>query len=119
MIFDNYKRYLEFIEKKKVELRGEYGSILTMEGYVRNYHVKDGKKIPAEKMVINKEVIDKIKDIPQIAKEKYNLLEVVIFHNYGELKVGERITSITIFSRHRYEAFEAIKYIIDEIKKFH
>ncbi len=119
MIFKNYEEYKKKISEIKEKLKGKYGCILTLSGYVREYNLKEGKKIPTTKLVIDKKVIDKIKHLSNIAKEKYGVLEVIIFHNYGELKVGEQITEITIFSAHRYEAMDALNFIINEIKKYH
>ncbi|ADG12882.1 molybdopterin biosynthesis MoaE protein [Methanocaldococcus infernus ME] len=118
MIFDNLEEYKKYIEKVKEELKGEYGFILNSSGYVRKYSVVDGRKIEVNSLDINVN-LEILKNIGEEIKKKYNLLELAIYHNNGKLKVGEEIVDITIFSRHRHEAFEALKELINEIKKYH
>ena len=38
-------------------------------------------------------------------------------HRVGELEIGEVSVAITVSSPHRAEAYEASRYIIEEIKK--
>lgn len=57
----------------------------------------------------------------EIAKESQikwgNEISIQIIHRSGELSVGEISVAIKVSSPHRNEAFEACRYIIEEIKK--
>ncbi|WP_457611988.1 molybdenum cofactor biosynthesis protein MoaE [Methanocaldococcus sp.] len=119
MILNNYEEYIKIVKSVKEKLKGEYGFILNSSGYVRKYSIIEGKKVDVEGINIDKDIIDKIKGIDERIKEKYNLLDLIVYHNTGFLKVGEKIIDVTIISKHRHEAIEALKELINDIKKFH
>jgi len=70
-------------------------------------------------MHIDEDILEKLKLIIEDAKNKFDVIEILFYHNIGFLNVGERIASIAVFARHRKEGFEALEYIIDEMKKYH
>lgn len=119
MIFKDYEDYLKRLKKLACEYKGKVGCIVEFNGFVREYDLKEGKKVSTTGLNISETIFENLKDIREKAIKIYGLLEVIIYHNIGFLQVGERISSIAIVARHRWEAFEALKFIIDEIKKFH
>ena len=57
-------------------------------------------------------------EIADEARAKYTSeLQAVIYHRTGKLKVGEVSLAIAVSSRHRDEAYEASRFIIEEIKE--
>ncbi len=105
----------ELIKKYK----GKFGCIVTFDGFVREYDIKDRKKIPSKGMYIDENILEKVKPIIDEAKCKFDIIEVLFYHNTGFLKIGERISSIAVFAKHRKEGFEALEFIISEMKKYH
>jgi len=92
------------------------GALATFEGWVRNHNEgravlsleyecyetlakKEGEKVIAE------------------AKEKFGVLDAACIHRVGKLSVGEVAVWVGVVAGHRQEAFQACRYIIDEIKK--
>ncbi len=51
------------------------------------------------------------------ASEKWSLGSCVVIHRYGRVDIGEPSILITASSSHRDEAFQAVRYIIDTVKK--
>ncbi|MDW8135655.1 MAG: molybdenum cofactor biosynthesis protein MoaE [Thermodesulfobacterium sp.] len=119
MIFKNYEEYLQELKKITQEYKGKMGCIVEFNGFVREYDLKEGKKVPAVGLKIEETILEKLQDIREKAIKNYELIEVVIYHNVGFLGIGERVASIAILAKHRWEAFEAIKFIIEEMKKYH
>ncbi len=119
MIVKTYKDYIEEKDKFIKDLKGKFGCILEFHGFVREYDLKEDEKIPSQGLSIDKKILEKLKNIEKKAKEKFNVLEILIYHNIGFLKIGERISSISVFAKHRKEAFLALAFVIDEIKKYH
>jgi len=120
LIFDDYEEYIKKVNELIEKYKGEMGCHTSFTGFVRNYHLKDGKKIPAEGMTIEVDnLFDILSEIRENALKKFDLLDVIIYHNSGALKVGDMVSSYYVFARHRKEAFLAMEYIIDEIKKYH
>ncbi len=119
MIFQDYKSYLDKKEDLIENLKGKYGCILEFNGFVREYDLKGEEKFPAKGLDIKEMVIEKLDEIRKETIKIYDLIEVIIYHATGFLKIGERVLSIAIFAKHRKEAFLALASIIDEIKKYH
>ncbi len=116
------KNYQEFLERKKIlinNLKGKFGCVVEFEGFVREYDLKGREKVPAKGLDIKETIIEKLKEIREEAIRKYEIIEVLIYHATGFLKVGERISVVAVFARHREPAFSALAFIIEEMKKYH
>ena len=59
---------------------------------------------------------EKMREIENEARKKWNIKKLVAIHRIGNLKVGETSIIIGVCSEHRHEAFEACKYIINNVK---
>lgn len=59
---------------------------------------------------------EKMKEIENEAQTKWAIKKLVAIHRIGNLKVGETSIIIGVSSEHRHEAFEACKYIINNVK---
>jgi molybdopterin synthase catalytic subunit len=59
---------------------------------------------------------EKMREIENEAQAKWAIKKLVAFHRIGNLKVGETSIIIGVSSEHRNEAFEACKYIMDNVK---
>lgn len=58
--------------------------------------------------------------LTEIVREAAAILEtdrVAVVHRVGELTVGEVSVAVAVSSPHRAEAYEASRYVIEEIKK--
>ena len=58
----------------------------------------------------------KIREIIEEALRKWDLIAVAVEHRVGEVVVGEPSVAVTVSSVHRSGAFEAGRYLIDELK---
>jgi molybdopterin synthase catalytic subunit len=91
------------------------GGFASFEGWVRNHNeglavtrleyeafealaVKEGERIIAE------------------ARERFPLLAAACVHRVGSLAIGDLAVWVGVSARHRDEAFQACRYIIDEVK---
>ena len=50
------------------------------------------------------------------AKSRWDLLETLVVHRYGELRPADQIVLVAVTSAHRGEAFSACQYIMDYLK---
>lgn len=55
-------------------------------------------------------------EIAEEADQRWSLLDVVIIHRIGELKVSEQIVFVGVSSMHREAAFAACAFIMDFLK---
>jgi len=92
------------------------GAIVTFEGRVRNHN--DEKKVLKLFYDCYKPMAQKVlEEIREEAFNKYNVKEISVVHRVGEIPIGEIAVWIGVSSAHREEAFEAAKYMIDELKQ--
>lgn len=60
---------------------------------------------------------EKIEELIQRSKEKFNIQRMDITHRTGELGIGDNIVLIGASAPHRQDAFDACQWAIDELKK--
>jgi molybdopterin synthase catalytic subunit len=58
-----------------------------------------------------------LKQIGEAAIEKFSVQKVVIHHRIGFVRAGEASLFLQVYAKHRAAAFEASKWIVDELKK--
>lgn len=58
----------------------------------------------------------KMREIENEVQTKWQIKKLVAFHRIGNVRVGETSVIIGVSSEHRHEAFEACKYVIDNVK---
>ncbi|MCC6545935.1 molybdenum cofactor biosynthesis protein MoaE [Candidatus Sumerlaeota bacterium] len=51
------------------------------------------------------------------ARRRWPLRRIVAFHRTGEVPVGESAVIVAVSAGHRSEAFEAARFLIDELKR--
>lgn len=102
-------------------LRGEVlcdtsGGYASFEGWVRNHH--DGKAVSSLEYSAYTELA--LKEGQRIMEEAMNTFEINharCQHRVGHLQIGEIAVAIAVSSAHRDAAFQACRFIIDEVKK--
>ena len=57
-----------------------------------------------------------LEKIALAAAERWSLLDALVIHRVGELLPGEPIVLVAVWTAHRREAFEASRYIMEELK---
>lgn len=55
-------------------------------------------------------------EIETEAKKKWEIEEITVFHRIGTLNVGEVSVIIMVSAKHRKEAFDCCKHIIENVK---
>lgn len=91
------------------------GACVAFEGWVRDNN--EGKEVlrleyEAYEAVAVKEGLKILEE----AREKFGLLAAACVHRVGALEIGDLAVWVGVSSGHRGEAFEACRYVIDEVK---
>lgn len=96
--------------------RPDAGATVLFLGTVRDH--SEGKKgvTHLEYEVFAERVEPKIEVIIDEAKGRWQLLDVVVEHRSGVVNLGEASVAVAVSSAHRSDAFEAARFIIDELK---
>ena len=91
------------------------GACVTFEGWVRNHN--DGRPV----LALDYEAYDALAEkegacIVAEALEKFSVTRVVCVHRTGALKIGDLAVWLGVTAAHRGAAFDACRYLIDEVK---
>jgi len=94
----------------------EAGAIVDFWGVVRK--MEDGREIEGIDYEAHQAMAEhQLKSMADAASEKFQLMRVVVHHRTGFVRAGEPSLFLRVSARHRGSAFEASKWIVDELKK--
>jgi molybdopterin synthase catalytic subunit len=92
------------------------GAVVDFWGVVRE--LEDGRKIEGIDYEAHKAMAEhQMKVIADAAAEAFGLSQVVLHHRVGFVRTGEASLFLRVSAQHRAAAFEASKWIVDELKK--
>jgi len=94
---------------------GEFGACANFIGTMRDFN---------EGAVVNGMVLEHypgmtekhLEKIVSEAKDKWDLLEALVIHRVGELLPNDPIVLVAVWSAHRKDAFEASRFIMEDLK---
>tara|TARA_Y100000590_G_C14936313_1_gene719528 strand:- start:100 stop:504 length:405 start_codon:yes stop_codon:yes gene_type:complete len=92
------------------------GAVSIFVGYVRDLNNKKNVKsitLEAYEKMARKE----LEKIISLSFKKWNLIDALVIHRYGNLSVNEKIVLVASFSQHRKDSFESSNFIMDYLKK--
>lgn len=94
----------------------EDGAVLLFLGIVRDHN--EGRPVTGVQYEAYAEMAERVlREIAQEASERLGTRRIVVVHRTGELVVGEASVAIAVSSPHRAEAYDASRYVIEEIKR--
>ena len=98
------------------KIHSNVGAVTSFIGYVRD--INNNSNVES----INLEVYEKMayKQFEKIIEEanvRWSLIDNLIIHRYGNLKVNDKIVLVSSFSSHRQDSFESCNFIMDYLKK--
>ena len=92
------------------------GGVVTFLGTVRNHSPGKAGVTHLVYEAYNELVQEKILEIVAEARDKWELVAVRVSHRTGRVDVGEASVAVAVSAAHRAQAFEAARYLIDELK---
>jgi len=102
------------IEMLRLAVAG-VGAVVSFVGQVRD--VNDGASISTLTLEYYPGMTEKsLESIAEQAKRRWNILDTVIIHRYGELLPADQIVLVAVSGAHRKEAFAACEFIMDYLK---
>ena len=91
------------------------GGVASFVGLVRNKN--DGAAVSRMTLENYPGMTEKsLAKIAAAARERFHLVDVIVVHRVGELKVGDRIVLCLTSAEHRSDAFAGCEYIMDWLK---
>lgn len=97
--------------------RHDSGATVLFMGTVRDHSDDKEGVTHLEYEVFREQVEPKIADIVAEAVRRWPVLAVSVEHRSGRVELGEASVAVAVSSAHRSDAFEAARYVIDELKQ--
>ena len=111
--FNAYKEIQSYLDS--LDMVGKYGATASFVGTMRDFN--EDKKVTSMTLEHYPGMTEKHLDtIVKEATEKWNLLDVLILHRIGKVKIAEDIVLVVTWSAHRKEAFESCRVIMEQLK---
>ncbi|CAM2066117.1 Molybdenum cofactor biosynthesis protein MoaE [Sulfidibacter corallicola] len=93
------------------------GAVLTFSGTVRNHHLGRPVVRLAYEAYEGMAEAEMRRVAAGVAEKWPDVRRVQVVHRFGEMDVGASSIYITVSAPHRPEGFEALRYVIDRIKR--
>ncbi len=92
------------------------GAVLLFWGVVRNHN--EGREVDHLEYEAYAPMAEAVlREIVREAAERWAVGDIAAIHRIGRLEIGEASVAIAVASPHRAEAYEASRYIIEELKR--
>ncbi|MCW3992558.1 MAG: molybdenum cofactor biosynthesis protein MoaE [Candidatus Bathyarchaeota archaeon] len=95
---------------------GRMGAVVTFVGVVRGESA-GGEVERMEIQLYDEMARRQLEAIRREAMERFGVEEVAVIHRVGSLKVSDDIMMIAVGAAHRAEAFDACRYVLENIKR--
>ncbi len=103
------------IHQQKVDKEGQYGATASFVGTMRDFN--EGESVRSMKLEhypgMTEEHLEKI---CEDAHQKWDLIESLIIHRVGLIEIADPIVLVCVWSEHRAEAFDACRFIMEDLK---
>jgi molybdopterin synthase catalytic subunit len=112
--FDPWEE-LQRYRKEQPQVLGKAGATSVFAGHMRDFNEGD----PVTGMYLEHYpamTSAYLEKIAREAREKWDILDVLMLHRYGEITPADCIVLLAVWSAHREEAFSACRYLIEELK---
>ncbi len=94
---------------------GAFGATALFIGTMRDYN--EGDAVRAMTLEHYPGMTERhLEEICDKARQRWTLLEALVVHRVGEVSPGEPIVLVAVWSAHRAEAFEACRFIMEDLK---
>lgn len=111
--FDPWRRLQDY-QAERLDA-GRYGATAVFVGTMRDFHAGDTvRDMTLEHYPGMTEKY--LEQISRGAAERWRLLDSLILHRVGELAPNEPIVLVAVWSAHRKDAFEASRWLMEELK---
>lgn len=112
-MFDPFAEIQAF--QNQLELAGKFGATSIFIGTMRDFN--EGDDVQAMMLehyegMTQKQLVKMIES----AKTRWEILDCLIIHRVGEILPNQPIVLISVWSAHRAQAFEACRFLIEELK---
>lgn len=111
--FDPYAELQRY--QQAMQAAGRYGATAVFVGSMRD--LNDGAAVTAMELEHYPGMTEKyLQQISEQAASRWKILDSLILHRVGEVYPDDAIVLVAVWSAHRKDAFEASRYLMEELK---
>lgn len=111
----NPAQELAAYQDKVVGRSGKFGAVISFVGTMRDFN--DDYAVQGMTLEHYPGMTEKhLQLIHDEARKRWEILEALVIHRVGEIHPGEPIVLVAVWSAHRAAAFDACRYLIEELK---
>lgn len=111
--FDPYAELRAYQEA--MQSGGSYGATASFVGTMRDFN--EGETIERMTLEHYPGMTEKhLQKICDIAHERWTLIDTLVIHRVGDIGVGEPIVLVSVWAAHRGDAFDACRFIMEDLK---
>ncbi|GAB6039690.1 molybdenum cofactor biosynthesis protein MoaE [Endothiovibrio diazotrophicus] len=112
--FDPYAEASTY-QASRPEIAGKHGATALFVGTMREFN--EGSEVTGMTLEHYPGMTEKyLEKIATEATERWGVIESLILHRVGPLQPDEPIVLVAVWSAHRREAFEACRWLMEELK---
>ena len=102
-------------QAEQPSLKGQYGAIATFIGVMRDFN--EGEGVSRMTLEHYPGMTERhLHHIVEDAKSRWGLLDALVIHRVGALYPDDPIVLVAVWTSHRAEAFEACRFIMEDLK---
>ncbi len=112
--FDPYQEVSQY-ERRTLQASGKFGATSLFVGTMRDFN--EGDKVQAMTLEYYSGMTEQyLEKISLEAMQRWDLIDSLIIHRVGEVHPNDTIVVVAVWSAHRAAAFEASRYLMEELK---
>ena len=101
--------------QEQLGIRGKFGATTMFVGTMRD--TNEGEEIMSMRLEHYPEMtLRHLEQIAQDALNKYEILDILILHRVGQVLPNDPIVCVAVWSEHRGAAYNANRYIMEDLK---
>lgn len=112
--FDPWQE-IQYYQAQQQELAGIFGATNIFIGTMRDFN--EGDSVKAMTLEYYPGMTEKqLTHITETAKQSWAILDVLVLHRVGLVLPAQPIVAVAVWTKHRGDAFDACRYIMEELK---
>jgi molybdopterin synthase catalytic subunit len=111
--FDPWREIAQY--QQQMQSAGKYGATACFVGTMRDFN--EGEQVSAMTLDYYPGMTDRhLEMICKEAGRRWDLIDILLLHRVGNIAIGEPIVLVAVWSAHRAAAFDACRFIIEDLK---
>lgn len=112
--FDPYQEVSQY-ERQTLQAAGKFGATSLFVGTMRDFN--EGDEVQAMTLEYYPGMTEQyLEKISVEARQRWDLIDSLIIHRVGDVHPNDTIVVVAVWSAHRGTAFDASRYLMEELK---